>query len=199
MTMRQFGTRSAPRVGAFLVGDLGVVPLPAFQMSINLRWGVANSGSQLGYVGLKVWVIEKKAWGSDVEWWVYTPLIREGGPGMVRDIMASESGGVHQAYPGAELMPVPAGSSVQGVTSLHLAGTRVSQQARDFWNRHAGAPFKVVVQALQVDPDNFELIKALGAYTFDPAFTLGQEVAAGIAILATYAGVPQPELSIALL
>jgi len=180
------------------VGQLGEVSLPPFQMNVALRWAVRNAGTADGYVALKVWLIEKKGWPvADVEWVIFTPLAREGGPKLAKDIVAGETT-QKTSYSAAPVLIAPGATRVAS-TVFYLPGYRVTADMAGFWNKHAGAPFKVVCQALHVTEAG-EYVADLGAYTFDPAFSLAEElVAARLEALATYAGVDQPELNVTVL
>jgi len=179
------------------IGQIGSVPVPSIQMTISLSWAIKNEGDADGYGVLKVWVIEKKGWpATDVEWVVYTPLAREGGPGLDVDIVADETDlKTEHTAPWVLVRP---GAIGVARTHLYLPGYDVTAAMRDFWEKHAGAPFKVVVQALQVDVDG-EFIADLGAHTFDEAFRLETAVAeAKLEATTSYQDEPQPELSLSI-
>lgn len=177
------------------IGQIGSIPVPSIQMNITLNWAIRNTGDADGYGVLKVWVIEKKGWpASDVEWVVYTPLAREGGPKLDVDVVADETD-LKTDYTAPWVLARPE-ATVIARTTLYLPGYDVTAAMRNFWEKHAGAPFKVVVQALQVDVDG-EFIADLGAHTFDEAFRLETAVAeAKLEATTSHDGVPQPELSV---
>ena len=194
---RVFDTAVVEAPGAE-VGQLGEVSLPPFQMNVALRWAVRNAGTADGYVALKVWLIEKKGWPvADVEWVIFTPLAREGGPKLAKDIVAGETT-QKTSYSAAPVLIAPGATRVAS-TVLYLPGYEVTADLADFWNKHAGAPFKVVVQALHITLVG-EHVADLGAYTFDEAFRLAKVLKeAKLETLATHNNVAQPELSVTII
>ncbi len=181
------------------IGQLGSVPVPSIQMTISLSWAIRNVGDAEGQAALKVWVIEKKGWpATDVEWLVFTPLAREGGPGLDVDLVAAETDLTTSYH--APLASIGPGITRVARTHLYLPGYEVTASLRNFWDKHAGAPFKVVVEALHVDPAG-ELVESLGSHTFDEAFRLEEAVVAvgKLEATTTYNNVAQPELSVSIL
>jgi len=180
------------------IGQLGTVPVPSIQMAIALTWAIRNTGDADASAAIKVWLIEKKGWpATDVEWAVFTPLAREGGPRLDVDLVSAETD-LFTTYD-APLTVITPGRTQIARTTLYLPGYDVTDRLRTFWERHAGAPFKVVVELLHVDPAG-QLLASLGASTFDEAFRLAQEVAVGkLEALATYDNVEQPEMTVTVL
>lgn len=180
------------------IGQLGSVPVPSIQLTMSVLWALRNTGDADAHAALKVWLIEKKGWpASDVEWIVFTPLAREGGPGLDVDLVSAETD-LYTSYD-APLTTIPPGTTRVARTSFYLPGYDVTDRLKSFWEKHAGAPFKVVVEALHVDPAG-ELVESLGAHTFDEAFRLEEAVAAGkLEATATYNNVAQPELTVSVL
>jgi len=185
-------------IPATQIGQLGLISVPSIQMTISLSWAIRNVGDADAHAAVKVWVIEKKGFpASDVEWLVFTPLAREGGPGLDVDIVSAETD-IFTSY-NAPLVTIFPGSTGIAYTALYLPGYDVTDRVREFWEKHAGASFKVVVEVLHVDPAG-ELLESLGAHTFDDAFRLAEEVAMGkLEALSSYNGEAQPELTVSVL
>ncbi|KKL66064.1 hypothetical protein LCGC14_2148760, partial [marine sediment metagenome] len=96
----------------------------------------------------------------------------------------------------APLVSINPGSTRVARTSLYLPGYNVTGSLKSFWEKHAGAPFKVVVEAIHVDAAG-ELVESLRSRTFDEAFRLEEAVAIGkLEATTTYNNVAQPELSV---
>jgi len=179
------------------IGQLGSIPVPSIQMAISLSWALRNVGDADAHAALKVWVIETKAWRDDVEWLVFTPLAREGGPGLDVDLVSAETD-LFTSYD-APIVTLEPGLTLLARTTLYLPGYDVTDRLEDFWKNHAGATFKVVAEVLHVDPYG-EFVESLGDRTFDDAFRLEEAIAVGkLEAMASYGGKDQPELTVSVL
>ena len=190
MTMygRIFDTPSVAAPGEIGWHIAELVPVPAIQMIIRLEWAVRNSGDADAYAALKVHLIETKAWRDDVDWVTYTPLAREGGPGLVDDIFAKET--ASKTAISAPLTLIRPGMTEVARVALTIPGTLMY---KSFWYAHSTPTFKIVVQALHITPD-YEYVADLKGYTFDEAFRMTPALVGKLEALSTHAGVAQPTL-----
>ena len=188
-----------PRYPLSALGDLGAIPVPPYQFTLSTKWAVQNTGALPGIVALKMWLIEKKSWMGDVQWVIMTPLAGEGGPAVIKDIVYDETAHAHRTSFMADPLSIPPGATGIANAGIYIGGSKVDASLLSFWTAHAGASFKVIVEALQVDEAN-NLIKSLGAKTFDPAFSFQAALGeAALAATTTYGGISQPELTIHIL
>ena len=68
--------------------EFGAVAVPRTTLEITVSARAVNVGGTSGRLAMKLTLIEKLVFLTDARWVQYTPLAREGGPGLVVDNVA---------------------------------------------------------------------------------------------------------------
>lgn len=137
-------------------------------------WNVRNTGTAVGYAGLKVSIIETQALNPDQLWWQYTPLSREGGPGKVADRMNVETvGAIGATVWGLPIQAIEPTAALYTLTcNFEIPGPLVAAAA-DFWyNGHPAPTFKVGVEVLELASLAGAHVRSIDNRTLTEAFAL---------------------------
>ena len=134
---------------------------------IVARWSAINISDFQWAAGLRLRLMDD----GGVVWWHLTPLVDDGGPGLVVDRLAVETGGMAHSFGETGLVAFPAGITTELGAVIIVPG---SAEGLAFWERHKGAQLSLLLELLEIDPDSGALRRVAAVHEEAAAILVGE-------------------------